>query len=343
MSNSCGTGVIPFSQNTHIYTNLGLQSNFGSIAESVGFSSRDLSGLTGSTTHVGLAKTDQNAQIAVGSLHDLSQRFALALEITATRTKVERSFTYVAPLADGQREIRGAVRSDIAVLGAAVLGRYYPIGKPRWAPWITTGLGAYRATPSRGQLSAPQSELSLPKNYFTTATVAGAIGGLGIDLALSDNTKLSLGADYSSATGWRGGISFMLTPPSSACRSLRSLVSQSELRVRNFSTLADRLNHLLIVARECSSPDDLRKRASEIEQQAQGRQPANNDYVQGLRDLAHELELEGVTADKPGTPANEYERSLEVLAMRAKLAREHAATATTTTEEQRRVYASKCP
>ena len=97
------------------------------------------------------------------------------------------------------------------------------------------------------------------------------------------------------------------------------------LRQQNFAVYARRLTQLIVIVRTRGGPRELRALADEKEQRA--KQPQNADLVRQatqLRDIAQELELEGVVSDDPATADDEKLKSLTHLEDKAKQAQARA-------------------
>lgn len=119
--------------------------------------------------------------------------------------------------------------------------------------------------------------------------------------------------------------SVCLTKPTGVTKNLELELSTTIVRQQNLVVYARRLTHLIVTVRTHGGPRELRAQADEKEQRAKLMKDANLvQQATQLRDIAQELELEGVVSDNPTTADDEKLKSLVTLEEQAEQAQARA-------------------
>jgi hypothetical protein len=107
------------------------------------------------------------------------------------------------------------VGSDAQILSGALTARFYPFNTTRVRPWLSAGLRAVSLRPDDGTLSIrspfdPGAEIEVPAGDASVALSdvekVDLVGGLGIDLKLSDHFDLSVSGDQGLDLGWNASV-----------------------------------------------------------------------------------------------------------------------------------------
>jgi hypothetical protein len=115
------------------------------------------------------------------------------------------------------------------------------------------------------------------------------------------------------------------TNPTAGQENPEVVLSQSIVRRQNLVVYSDRLNGLIAIAKERGGPRELRAQADERERRAKDQQdPDLVKRIVELRQIARELEREGVVSDNPATAPDEKLESLRPLEDRVRQAQARA-------------------